>query len=377
MTIRELLQGDTTDPQITIGLMDWLVRAGGFPPSGHRTLRLGWLHHKGTAVGAHTTYCKKTGDFKAGDSNDLTAQRFKIAAKRTQTALARGHLSNEVRLQTILSARQELPPGDSWKTAHPGELGLGGGSERTGGGGDRDPNIEPPPEYQSLFSFVGYGRLDAPVWLLGLEEGANLDALPLAENIRRRAAQFEQVMDLHEAHSPELLNCSLADPSPTWRWMAKLVRGLRGLDIEDNAAANAYVAEELGRSAGETLLADLLPLPSPNASIWPLEYEDWFKTRAAYRRAVAPQRIELLRERLGAADPKLVFAYGAGHWPYYKALFAGSDLSRRHGLDDRFWTGRLRGTTVVLSPFLGCGQMSHEALASLVKFLRAEGLRLT
>jgi hypothetical protein len=50
------------------------------------------------------------------------------------------------------------------------------------------------PEQEHLLSFIGYGRLDADVWFMGMEEAGGGEA-----NIRTRL-KFRPVMDNAEAH---------------------------------------------------------------------------------------------------------------------------------------------------------------------------------
>jgi hypothetical protein len=49
-------------------------------------------------------------------------------------------------------------------------------------------------ELEHLLDFVGYGRLDAPVWFLGMEEAGGGE-----QNIRTRL-KFRTVEDCAEAH---------------------------------------------------------------------------------------------------------------------------------------------------------------------------------
>ena len=159
--------------------------------------------------------------------------------------------------------------------------------------------------------------------------------------------------------------------------MAKLVLGLSGESRTNTRSANDYVAGSLGRTGGTTLLAELFPLPSPDAKVWSEEYRVWYASRAEYEGAVAAWRRGLLAEALDQSEPRLVLAYGVRHWPHYRRLFNDVEFGKPEGLDVRFWVGRRGATVVVLSPFLGNGQMSHDALESLIEYLRGEGVELT
>ena len=55
------------------------------------------------------------------------------------------------------------------------------------------------PDWERIENFIGYGRPDAPVVFLGMEEGLRRDADLLADLLARSA--FEPYMDLVQAQS--------------------------------------------------------------------------------------------------------------------------------------------------------------------------------
>ena len=55
-------------------------------------------------------------------------------------------------------------------------------------------------EARRILGFLGYGRLSAPVWFIGLEEGlSKQDSVDWAHNLRGRGT-WDEVMDLDRAH---------------------------------------------------------------------------------------------------------------------------------------------------------------------------------
>ena len=305
-----------------------------------------------------------------------------LAVQFLRAAASSGTLNESTRVGAVLEARAALPPVLGWGThVHPLEgsalPALVAARPTTAADLATEANDFHPPEgFDRVFKFLGYGDPGAPVWFLGMEEGARTETLSLDENIQRRAESFVEVMDLEMAHSSQLLNAPLSTPSPTWQWMAKIMLGLKGRDLEDTAEANVYVATRLGRSGQETLLAELLPLPSPDASAWPVEYHRWFRTRPAYRDRVVPWRLRLLARRVAELRPRLVIAYGSTNWLSYRRLFTDVEFRRAPEVDDRFLVGRSGETVVVLSSFLGNGWMSHAAIESLVQYVRRAGIRV-
>ena len=147
-------------------------------------------------------------------------------------------------------------------------------------------------ELDILLNFVGYGRFDAKVWFIGMEEAGGGE-----DNIRKRLL-FRQVEDCAEAHK------ILGIPKhhwgkkiiqPTWRGMCYVMLRLEGKAANRESIRN-YQADSLGRSNGSTLLCELMPIPKPNIGGW--GYEDLipqFKSRKDYYKVVKPMRIELLR----------------------------------------------------------------------------------
>lgn len=57
----------------------------------------------------------------------------------------------------------------------------------------------PPEEIQRIVGFLGYGRISAPVWFIGVEEGlGGVSSEEAVKNLKARGG-FESTMDLYEA----------------------------------------------------------------------------------------------------------------------------------------------------------------------------------
>ncbi|MFV2044652.1 MAG: hypothetical protein ACC700_15635, partial [Anaerolineales bacterium] len=132
-----------------------------------------------------------------------------------------------------------------------------------------------PDQIRHLLEFIGYGRLKAPIWFIGMEESLGprqgfIGWTPEAELLIR--SQWPPVMDVKEAHT------QLKDHywkrrkySQVWKSTAQVARGLleNAEDWGDTTKAHEYVVEQLGRSFGQTLLGDAMPLPVAGMSHWP------------------------------------------------------------------------------------------------------------
>jgi hypothetical protein len=212
-----------------------------------------------------------------------------------------------------------------------------------------------------------------------MEEGTGGNRNTLPQNIAVRLRFPTNVMDMAEAHSSDYLGQLDSDAGkawdfktgklPTvWIYMARFVRALQGADDwMDKEQAKAYVREKLGRTGGDTLVTEVLPLPKRAADDWPDIYRHWYSTRAEYELAVKPIREKLLRSLLQTNKPEYVFCYGSAHHDYYKMVF---DTKYSPLIGERISVGEMNGTYIVLLPFMGNGQFKNDYVKAIVNQLR-------
>ena len=205
-------------------------------------------------------------------------------------------------------------------------------------------------DWTRIEQFIGYGRLDAPIVFVGMEEGL-ADVAALHSDLLRRS-QFEQTMDVKQAHQGIADGESLFTDSPrrqpTWRVMADLMLHFDGRKFsspkERSSARRAYRAKRLGRKDGDSMLTELLPYPHRNTGSW--LYGERFSGREAYTAAILPRRIKLLDDALSGHSRKAIICYGRGNWPDYKRLF--SEVLNWRTID-RFECAEWRGAKVTLT----------------------------
>lgn len=196
-------------------------------------------------------------------------------------------------------------------------------------------------ELNHLLKFVGYGRPDADIWFLGMEEAGGGE-----ENIRARL-DFRQIEDNAEAHKIIGItkhHFGKRTIQRTWRGMCYVMLRLEGIEPTTENIRN-YQAEKLGRFDGNTLLYELMPIPKPKISHW--GYEELipqFTSREGYYTKIKPYRIKLLKELSIKHEPKAIVAYGKGYWPNYKELFGETSFLPK----GQFQVGKHRDTNVVL-----------------------------
>jgi len=204
-------------------------------------------------------------------------------------------------------------------------------------------------DWPKIEQFVGYGRLDAPVVFIGMEEGL-ADEAGLENDLLLRS-RFSPVMDLKKAHEGIVDGDSLFSESPrrqpTWRVMADLMLHYEGKTFSDaeerSSARRAYRAQRLGRADGDSLLTELLPYPHRNVGSW--LYRERFDDREAYVAKMLPKRLSLLDGVLADLPRNAVICYGRADWPYFKRLFADVSWTSRGRFEYAAW----KGTRVTLT----------------------------
>jgi hypothetical protein len=197
-------------------------------------------------------------------------------------------------------------------------------------------------ELEHLLNFIGYGRLDADVWFLGMEEAGGGEA-----NIRTRL-RFRPIEDNAEAHrmfGVTYLHWGKRKIQRTWRGMCCIMLRLEGKEPTTENIRN-YQAEKLGRYGGNTLLTELMPIPKPKVHTW--DYKELipqFASREEYHRVVKPRRIEMLRGLFEEYKPRVVIGYGKAFWNDYRELFEGVEFKQ----EGQFQTSLYRDTMVILT----------------------------
>lgn len=206
-------------------------------------------------------------------------------------------------------------------------------------------------ELNHLLNFIGYGRLDADIWFMGMEEAGGGKA-----NIRTRL-KFRPVEDNAEAHQMlgvTHLHWGRRKIQRTWRGMCYIMLRLEGQEpTRENI--RTYQAEKLGCFGGNTLLTELMPIPKPKFKRW--DYEELvpqFASREEYYRIVKPRRIAYLRSLLAENSPRAVICYGKSFWSDYRELFEGSKFEQ----EGQFQTAVFDNTLVVLTGHFAARSMN-------------------
>lgn len=229
-------------------------------------------------------------------------------------------------------------------------------------------------QLQRLLNFKGYGRANAPIWFIGMEEGIggtanNIDS-NIYTNIMTRVEKYDSdVMDMVAAHNAMNYDISTIASSPTqvWTWMAKIALALSN----DTAVSPLdYIRTRLGRTDGYTFLTELLPIPVVNNYSWPDLYKVLtpYQDRKAYWDAVIDIRKQMLIDLIDQNEPRYIFAYGKRYHADFKVLFTGVKFKQVR----TFLIGQRNNTTIILSPFFGVGALSTADFEALMKYLSTQ-----
>jgi len=169
---------------------------------------------------------------------------------------------------------------------------------------------------------LGYGNRNARAWFLGMEEACE-DVMELPSRIAGGALE-----DLEEALIRIGRYEHLLDTVPALqRTWAPLIRSWLVASSTTEApkvdAVRSYQRRNWGSAAGDTLLVELLPLPSPSLQDWPYAGLG-VGTRVEYQRRWLDPRIDLLARlwRESTTTPRVAVAYGRSYWKHYRRVFS-------------------------------------------------------
>jgi len=165
--------------------------------------------------------------------------------------------------------------------------------------------------------FFGFGSWSAKVWFIGLEEGGGWNEADVQGRLstwqaggRRSledAPEFYPTSKCHKWHGDD------AKLQTTWKQLIRMLFIAQGKGDSDDAILK-YQRKWLGAFSGETCLAELFPLPSPNTRTWLYsEWSNlvWLKERKTYEARTMLSRACSLKRKIEENKPKVVIFYGA------------------------------------------------------------------
>lgn len=147
-----------------------------------------------------------------------------------------------------------------------------------------------------LKGFIGYGRLSALLWLLGMEEFCRDDDDAAAR--LKLLPHLPLAAGVTETH---LLYGYSGLPTGVTVWeMARQICRACGLRTD------------VGELGGDVLLCELLPLPRPSndSDCWPLAYGQLFADYRMYERAILRPRAQRIVHLISEQRPHVVLVHG-------------------------------------------------------------------
>lgn len=165
-------------------------------------------------------------------------------------------------------------------------------------------------------TFLGFGQVNAPIWFVGTEEAGgwtigDVERRLWAWNDRRRQS-FEDAPVFYPLCGNQRWHGEGAVSQDTWRQLIRMLLIARSQNISARAILD-YQRTQWGTLAGNTCLAELLPLPSPSTGDW--NYGQWsglswLRSRDDYLARVRAGRENELRLRIMTHQPRVVIFYG-------------------------------------------------------------------
>lgn len=185
-----------------------------------------------------------------------------------------------------------------------------------------------------MSSFFGYGRLDAELWFIGIEEGGGRTVTEILSRLAawnaRNRRPVEDVAEFHVACGMSHLFSPGAQLQPTWKGLIRTVFATNDLqpDVEQ---MRQYQISTFARADGGLACLELLPLPSPSVTTWNygaeqgLPPEPWtdlpyLQRRSDYMTHILETRVKWFRQAIKEKSPRAVLFYGESYRRYWAAL---------------------------------------------------------
>ncbi len=189
-------------------------------------------------------------------------------------------------------------------------------------------------EQKTLFryaeSFLGYGDLNAPYWLIGMEEGGGTKLAEIRCRLHAwQKLNYPTVADLLEFHKQagmaEVVEQTI---QRTWKYLIDLLCAIGGEECSNKLE---YQRCHLGKYNGNSCLLELLPLPSRNINVQnndkdkPRIYKtcnlyDCIQNKGKYKKHFFPLRTEILKKQIKEHEPQLVVFYGKTYIKHWKTI---------------------------------------------------------
>jgi hypothetical protein len=164
-----------------------------------------------------------------------------------------------------------------------------------------------------MLRFFGYGRLKADYWFIGLEEGGGEDVDELCRRLNAwKKMRMKRVVDRVKFH--KLIDSKFGQRKPqriqaTWGKAIRLFLATKQESAVTRNRVRKFQYEEFGRSHGDTLMLDLMPLPNRNLGklkYGPIDGMPELQHRKDYEDIWRSHRTSELKRLVANYNPKCV-----------------------------------------------------------------------
>lgn len=254
-------------------------------------------------------------------------------------------------------------------------------------------------EIEKLENFVGYGKVNADIIFIGLEEaGGGYDNFRVRLGIPNY--QFLDCKRFHldklkciEYHSDD--SCQNIKKKNVWAFMSYLMLRLDGVDKnsifeKDSLILKQYQSNLLGtlNENGKTLLTEIYPIPCPKFNQWQytikkdkkviidenyIDIIKKYKNKNEYKKEVLPKRIKIMNEVFSSDNfsAKAIICYGVAGWKEFESFFKNFKVELKKSTIKSCKMGLLNNKTkVFLTPFFGIGHMSYEKMEMIANEIK-------
>lgn len=205
-----------------------------------------------------------------------------------------------------------------------------------------------------IANYWGYGRFEAPLWIVGMEESCGKGDFAKRINTwhRRGENQLDDAAGYHEEIRAEKLFKAGARLQRTWSKLIKIYLAAYGHET-NVGKTRQFQIETLGRRTPTvipTCFIELMPLPSPSTKDWWVkDFTNlaYLQERGAYMKEVEPERTKKLKALVAKYRPKAVVFYGATYQRYWQGI---SGTLERHPQHEKMHHAKVDGTTFVMMP---------------------------
>ncbi len=171
---------------------------------------------------------------------------------------------------------------------------------------------------ERIKNFWGYGNLNSPYWLIGMEEGFNAETEYLYK--RFKASESKQICDVADLKIDPGSYSLFADGAPLNRTYKRLIQMMIYAETKkhpEKEAIRDFQITKLGRTDSNNAILELMPLPSKSIDPTDWLYADTgiegLSSRKDYLETYKNERIEALRSLIEQYKPKYVICYSLSY----------------------------------------------------------------